>query len=214
MDIDTLISELAADVPPVRAHAVPRRLALGIGLGVLVALALIVWALGVNPQLAAALTMHGFWVKWGYSLSVSAIALVLVARLARPDGAPPRHLALWLAVPVLVLAAVGAVELARAPASHWLAMWLGETWMICPWLVLALAMPIFIGLLWSFRRMAPTRLRAAGAAAGLAAGAIAATLYCIHCPEMSAIFVLTWYTMGIGLAAGMGAALGPRVLRW
>ena len=34
------------------------------------------------------------------------------------------------------------------------------------------------------------------------------------CPEASAIFVLTWYTLGIGLAAGLGALLGPRLLRW
>lgn len=87
-------------------------------------------------------------------------------------------------------------------------------WKICPWLLLILAAPIFIGLLWSFRRLAPTRLRAAGAAAGFAAGAWAATLYCLHCPEVSAIFVLTWYTLGMLLAAGVGALLGPRVLRW
>jgi hypothetical protein len=34
-------------------------------------------------------------------------------------------------------------------------------------------LPIFIGLLRSFRKLAPTRLRAAGATAGLAAGASA-----------------------------------------
>ncbi|WP_227651246.1 NrsF family protein, partial [Klebsiella pneumoniae] len=84
----------------------------------------------------------------------------------------------WLlAVPVVLLTGLGVAELARTPPALWLAMWLGHSWMICPWLVLALAMPIFVGLLWSFRRLAPTRLRAAGAAAGLAAGAFAATVY-------------------------------------
>ena len=81
-------------------------------------------------------------------------------------------------------------------------------------MVFLLSAPIFIGLLWSFRRLAPTRLRAAGGTAGLAAGAWGATLYCLHCPEVSAIFVLTWYSLGIALAAGMGALLGPRLLRW
>jgi hypothetical protein len=93
-------------------------------------------------------------------------------------------------------------------------MWLGKTWKKCPWLVLMLSAPIFVGLLWSFRRLAPTRLRAAGAAAGLAAGSWAATLYCLHCPEVSALFVLTWYTLGIGMAAAIGALLGPRMMRW
>ena len=55
---------------------------------------------------------------------------------------------------------------------------------------------------------------AAGAAAGLAAGAFAATVYCIHCPEVSAIFVLTWYSLGMLLAAFLGMIVGPRLLRW
>jgi hypothetical protein len=93
-------------------------------------------------------------------------------------------------------------------------MWLGHSWMVCPWIVLALALPIFAGLLWSFRRFAPTRLRAAGAAAGLTAGAWGAAIYCLHCPEVTAIFVLTWYSLGVLLAAGLGAVLGPRLLRW
>jgi hypothetical protein len=93
-------------------------------------------------------------------------------------------------------------------------MWLGQSWRVCSSLVFLLSIPIFGGLLWSFRRLAPSRLRAAGATAGLAAGAWGATLYCLHCPEVSAIFVLTWYTLGIGLAALLGAIVGPRLLRW
>ena len=50
------------------------------------------------------------------------------------------------------------------------------------------------------------RTRAAGAAAGLAAGAFAATVYCLHCPEVSAIFVLTWYSLGILLLEQLAAA--------
>ena len=102
----------------------------------------------------------------------------------------------------------------RVPSSDWLTMWLGQTWKECPLLVLTLSAPIFAGLLWSFRRLAPTRLRAAGAAAGFAAGAWAATLYGLHCPEVSALFVLTWYSLGIALAAAVGALVGPRLLRW
>jgi hypothetical protein len=115
---------------------------------------------------------------------------------------------------VTLLGGVCVFELIHTPSSEWLAMWLGQSWSMCPWLVFGFAMPIFIGLLWSFRRLAPTRLRAAGAAAGLAAGAFAATVYCLHCPEVSAIFVLTWYTLGILLAASFGALVGPRLLRW
>jgi len=27
-------------------------------------------------------------------------------------------------------------------------------------------------------------------------------------------FVLVWYTLGIAISAGVGAIIGPRVLRW
>jgi len=57
-------------------------------------------------------------------------------------------------------------------------------------------------------------LRLTGAAAGLAAGASAATLYGLHCPEVSALFVLIWYSLGMLVAAAIGALAGPRVLRW
>ncbi len=213
MKIDQLIDTLASDVKPVPRHAVGRRLTIGVVIGALVSATLVLASLGVRPDLGIAMHSFAFWMKWTYTLSLSAIAIYATARLARPD--PGRLRALWLiAIPVSLLAGVGVMELAHTPSSEWLAMWLGRSWSKCPWLVVGLAMPIFIGLLWSFRRLAPTRLRAAGAAAGLAAGAFAATVYCLHCPEVSAIFVLTWYTLGILLAASFGALVGPRLLRW
>jgi hypothetical protein len=213
MKTDDLIAQLAADVPPVRRHALRRRILLGMGGGGAIALMLLMLTLGVRPDLGTAMHGFAFWMKWSYTASLAIGAVVAVMRLARPDALPLRWI--WLlAVPVLLLMGIGVGELAGQPSREWLAMWLGHSWKVCPWLVLTLAMPIFFGLLWSFRRLAPTRLRAAGAAAGLAAGAFAATIYCLHCPEVSAVFVLTWYSLGILLAAGIGALVGPRVLRW
>ncbi len=213
MNTDDLIASLSNEVRPVGRHAVGSRLALGVIGGAVVSIILISVTLGFRPDLWLAMQGPAFWMKWGYTISLSAGAIYATARLARPDPGSLRRL--WLiALPVLVLAALGLGELISTPRSEWLAMWLGHTWTKCPWLVLALAMPIFVGLLWSFRQMAPTRLRAAGAAAGLAAGAFAATVYCLHCPEVSAIFVLTWYSLGILLAASLGAVVGPRLLRW
>jgi hypothetical protein len=158
--------------------------------------AIVALCLGFRHDLDDA--MHGFtfWMKWTYTISLAIGAIWTTAQLARPEERSLRGL--WLmAIPVVLLAGVGVGELMRTPQTEWLAMWLGHSWRVCPWLVLTLSMPIFAGLLWSFRRLAPTRLRAAGAAAGLAAGAFGATVYCLHCPEVSAIFVLTWYSLGI-----------------
>ena len=213
MNTEALIEQLAKDVRPVPRYARLSRLALGILAGGAVTLALITLVLGVRPDLTIAMRGAAFWMKWAYTASLGAGALAMTIRLAQPEAV--RLSRFWpIAIPFGLLALVGAVEMSRVPAADWLAMWLGATWKVCPWLVLMLSAPIFAGLLWSFRRLAPTRLRAAGAAAGFTAGAWAATLYCLHCPEVSAIFVLTWYTLGILLAAGSGALLGPRVLRW
>lgn len=213
MNTDQLIEQLSVNVPVVRRHAIGRRVAIGLAAGALASIVAVISWLGVRPDLGDAMLGSAFWVKWSYTFSLSLVAVAAAIRLARPEAGSMRWL--WLlAVPVLLLAGIGVAELLRAPQAMWLSMWLGHSWKVCPWLVLALAGPIFIGLLWSFRQLAPTRLRAAGAAAGLASGAFAATVYCIHCPEVSAIFVLTWYSLGILLAAIVGALLGPRLLRW
>ena len=213
MTTETLIDELASEVKRVRRHSPLRRLLIGLGLGGIVTLALVAAMLGLRPDLGEAVHGSTFWMKWGYTISLGVGALIVAARLARPE--PVSLGRFWpIVLPFVALSVLSIAEMAHAPSADWLAMWLGATWKKCPWLVLILSVPIFVGLLWSFRRLAPTRLRAAGAAAGLAAGAWAATLYCLHCPEVSALFVLTWYTLGILLAAGLGALIGPSVLRW
>ncbi|MBA2936544.1 DUF1109 domain-containing protein [Sphingomonas sp. CGMCC 1.13654] len=213
MNTDTLIDQLAGDVPRVPRRARLYRLGGGIVAGAIVTLMAVTLGLGVRPDLAIAMHGFAFWMKWIYTISLGIGSLAVTAQLARPEA--PRLRRFWpLVIPFLLLGAVGAVEMAHVPTADWLAMWLGKSWKICPWLVLVLAAPIFVGLLWSFRRLAPTRLRAAGAAAGFTAAAWAATLYCLHCPEVSAMFVLTWYTLGMMLAACVGALCGPRLLRW
>lgn len=212
MTTSQLIETLAKDLPRVAPHALAKRVGVGIAGGGLVA-AIVAVALGVRPDLRVAMQGFSFWMKWAYTISLGVGAGYTVAQLARPTAGSLRYL--WtLTIPVLILMGIGIGELARTPPAKWLSMWLGGSWMICPWLVLSLAAPIFVALLWSFRKLAPTRLRAAGASAGLAAGAWAATAYCLHCSEASAIFVLTWYSLGMIAATGAGAFFGPRLMRW
>jgi len=213
MKTDDLIAQLAGDVPQVTRHALGRRVAAGLAVGGLGTLLAVAAGLGFRPDLW--LAMHGamFWIKWGYTGSLALCASLATMRLARPDAGMTGWL--WLAcLPVLGLVIISVEELSSVPSSQWLAMWLGASWKVCSTNVFLLSLPIFAGLLWSFRRLAPTRLRLAGATAGLTAGAWGATLYCLHCPESTAIFVLTWYSLGMALAAIGGAFLGPRLLRW
>lgn len=71
-----------------------------------------------------------------------------------------------------------------------------------------------IALLRVMRTMAPTRPRLAGGSAGLAAGAAAAAVYALHCPEMATPFLAVWYVLGVAIPALAGAFLGKLLLRW
>ena len=82
------------------------------------------------------------------------------------------------------------------------------------WAVFVLSLPALAAALWAVRGLAPTRPRATGLAAGLLADAAGAAGYALACVEPSTLFIAISYTLGIGLCGALGAALGPRVLRW
>lgn len=213
MQTDDLIRALAGDVTPVPRSIVARRMFMGIAGGSILALAGIAATIGFRPDLATAVRGFSFWMKFSYSLSLGLCAIMATRHLSRPESS--RSAWLWLfVVPVGLLAAFAATELAQTPPQLWSAQWFGESWKQCVPRVVLCSLPIFAGLLWAFRQFAPTQLRLTGLAAGLASGACAATLYGLHCPEASATFVLTWYTLGIALAGLIGACFGPRFLRW
>lgn len=213
MRTEDLIQSLSADTRAVPRHAAERRLATGLVGGGLAALALMVPWMGFRADLPGAMMTFSFAMKWAYTISLALLALVVTSHIARPDEARLRHA--WLiAIPFALLVVATISELADTPVGGWMPMWLGGSWRECSARVALLSVPVFMGMLWAFRALAPTRLTAAGAAAGLASGACAATIYGLHCPEVSAAFVLTWYSLGMALAAGLGALLGPKMLRW
>lgn len=213
MNTDDLILRLGEDIKPADTKFVTQRLFVALATGSGLALFLLLVWQGLNPDLANAMKHRFFWMKAGYCFALGVPAVMSISRLARPDGeAPP--MAISFAAPIVIVAAIAALELVLTPSSQWLAMWLGHSWSLCPWRVLALSGPIFLGLLWAFRAFAPTKLRLVGALAGLSAGALGAIVYGLHCPESSALFLLTWYSLGMGLATAVGALVGPRLLRW
>ena len=152
-------------------------------------------------------------IKFGYVVSLLFGAVWLAERASRP-GTNLRRAALAVALVVAVMAALCASVLALAPMQSRLDLVVGHSWASCPWHVAELSAPAFVAVVWAMRGLAPTRPRAAGFAAGLLAGTLGAVGYALHCPELSPVFVLVWYTLGILIPAGVGAVLGPWLLRW
>ena len=213
MKTEDLIRVLAADTLPVGKRAAPRRIALSMLAGLPVAAALMVLFYGVRPDLADAVHWPMFWIKLVFPLGVAAAAFMLLQRLARP-GVRPGASWIGLAVPVLLLWGLALVVLASSPAEARSEMGWGKTWRTCSASIAFLSLPVFVAALVALRGLAPTRAGWAGACAGALAGGIGAAVYAVHCPELAAPFLAAWYVLGIAAAAGMGALVGPRLLRW
>jgi len=194
------------------AGAATRKLLMGLAVGGAVTLALVVLGLHCQP-LEAAARQPWFWMKASYTGLLTVAAAITVRRLAVPGRRPGIAPAVALLI-ILAMIGLGAGQILAASSATRLDLWLGHTWKICSPLILLLALPIYGCEVVALRALAPTRPAVAGAAAGLAAGALAATFYGLHCPEQAAAFVATWYTLGIAAAAALGAALGARLLRW
>ncbi|WP_371233584.1 DUF1109 domain-containing protein [Pseudomonas sp. QE6] len=213
MNTNELIDLLASGEGPVERHALARRLGLALLGGGLGALLLMAALYGVRADLAEVARTPLFWAKVALPGSLALLALWLNQRLARPGV---RGGAAWtlLVLPLLLVWLGAAVTLVGAPPEARADLILGRTWRTCPLNITLLSLPTFATVFWALRGLAPTRLRQAGAAGGLLAGATATLAYCLHCPEMGVPFWGVWYLLGMLVPTVAGALLGPRLLRW
>lgn len=211
MNTNDLIAKLSTQA---RVAAAPPALPWhGVAAAAALSLALLAGALGLRPDLAQLAATPLFWVKAGFVGVLAALGW-RAALLAALPGARLHGLAAALAAACLLMAAIAAVTLLQAaPDERARQLW-GTTWRSCPLIIGLMSAPILAAMLQAMRQLAPTRLRLAGALAGGAAGAIAAALYCLHCPELAPAFVGIWYVLGMLIPMALGSALGPRVLAW
>lgn len=213
MKTDDLISMLATGVGQESKGNPWRRLMLAIGLGTIASTLLMIKAIHVNPALGAVMWLLEFWEKLGFAASIAAISLLLVVRLSQPGVGLGKAIQALMA-PILAIWILAGISFASAEHEQQSALFFGNTWKVCPFLITMLASPIFVTSFWAMRDLAPTRLRVAGAAAGLFSGAVGAVVYCFHCTELDAPFVAFWYLLGMLIPAAAGALLGPKLLRW
>lgn len=213
MRTNDLVLMLATGASAVEPNSAARRYATAMTLGAAGAILLMVMLLGMRTDLAQAIFLPQFWIKLGFVACMVAASLLLALRLSRPGRQLDQAPAL-LAAPVLAIWILAAVALINATPLQRVSLFLGDTWAVCPFLIAMLSVPVFGSTIWAMRGLAPTKLRLAGAAAGLLAGTTGALVYCIHCPEMEAPFLGFWYLLGMLIPTAAGALSGPRLLRW
>lgn len=212
MKTDQLIDLLAKGVEPAERPRWRRRLAITMLVGLVVAALLTAIGLGVRPDIGAA--RMPVMMKALFAAAAAAVMLPLAVRLMRP-GRPLGWRLAAVGVFGLVCVVTVALALMGAPEDRRLEVWMGASG--TPWCVVLipiLAAPAAALLLWLMRAFAPTRLALAGAAIGALSGGLGAMAYAMYCPTDSVAFVVTWYSVGIGFCAALGAAIGSRILRW
>jgi hypothetical protein len=212
MSTDTLIAAIAAD-GAARPPSMARRMAVALGIGGLIALALFMQGLGMRPDIAEALQTWRFAAKVGIVLVTFAVALWAAARLGRPDASQRKALTLLLLPLLMLVSAIGG-ELAISPADTWSTWAIGSNARVCLLFIALMSVAPLVAVLAAMRAGAPRSPAMAGAVAGLLAGSSAALLYAAHCTDDSPLFVALWYPPPIALAMLAGAAAGSRVLRW
>jgi hypothetical protein len=209
---EELIAALAVNPTPVRPPRLGRRIAHTLLAGGLIAAGLLALSLGVRADLlSAALPVLG---KAAFCLSAPALLAPLLPSLFTP-GRPldPRPGAALALVALASLAASCTALFGVDPSERW-RIWTAGAFPWCVALIPAFAAPSAAGLIWLARTLAPPRPRLTGAAIGATAGGVGGLVYALCCSIDSIPFVLTWYGVGIGAAAALGAAAGDRLLRW
>lgn len=211
MKTEAFIAILARGAGPAPRSAAAKKLTLAAGAGLLASSGLALRFIGPIP--AAMLLGSALWIKLVYAIALAGAAGWATARLSRPIArlSAPRQAVIGV---IAAMALLGSAYVLSAPEGKRVAAMLGKTWFSCPWNVVFLSLPALACILWAVRSLAPTRPRLAGLVAGLFAGALGAAGYAFACLELSPTFVSIWYSLGIGMTALIGAALGPYVLRW
>jgi hypothetical protein len=211
MRTEELIRALAADATrPV--VPISRLLSTALVGGVALSALLFLATLHARPDIAAAVLTPAFCFKLVVTLALAITSFALLSQVARP-WPRARWQAVLLLAPILLVAGV-IHELVTVPADAWSVRLIGHNASHCLSLIPLLSIAPVACLLFALRRGAPARPRLAGAIAGLVSGALGASLYALTCPDDSALFVATWYTIAIAVVTTVSAFVGGRILRW
>jgi hypothetical protein len=213
MKTEDLIQILSTNVEAVKGGQPRNALLMALIIGAAGAFCLMMAFLGgpsvpVRGERAA---VEALTVAFTFGLTAAGVSFLM--RSVRP-GQPSRWPLLLIGVLFLALLAATCAVLSGTDSSSWRGMIFGTRWMTCFLCVPLFAAVPFAALMWALSKGAPTHPVWTGAIAGLVSGALGSLICVLHYTASSIPFVALWYGGTIVLCATIGAALGPRLLRW
>jgi hypothetical protein len=202
------LSSQAGTRPALAAARFTGALVVVVVLALAMAAAVVIAFIGVRADLGVAAQRAPFQFKLASMLALACGSFFVVQRAAQTGKAGMGLLALVPGAALLVLhAAIDGPGLPLTGRSaHSVPLCLGT--------ILILSIPALSMLLPLLRSGAPTRPGSAGAAVGVLSGALGAAAYALACKNDGALFVAIWYGAALIIMAGVGAAIGRRVLAW
>ncbi|QGZ66601.1 DUF1109 domain-containing protein [Paraburkholderia acidisoli] len=213
MDTRDLVTRLAGSPLRAERNAITRRLNRALVLGFVGSAILLVLLYGVRSDMPWLILTAMFWLRLAFPLAIVVTSMSLAARLGRP-GARIREAWLAVALPLAAMLCAAAGVLLAAPPGYRLQLMLGTTWHVTTGNIVVLSLPPLAAIMQAMRGLAPTRLRLAGAGAGVLAGAQGTLVYSLYTPEMSVPFWAVWHGLALAITAALGAALARAWLRW
>ena len=206
-----LISQLAADLDPVRALKTRDGLLMtstaALASVLLVALADGLWSGPVTGQASAFFFLaNGLLVVFGMACAVS------VVRMANPSVGNRYSPAYWTLAMLMVLPVVALATLVSQGAAN--AVFADVHGVNCTLHGTAAASLTAVALTLWLRKGAPVDPARAGLLTGLASGALGSAAYGLSCSIDTLAHVAIWHVLPIGIAGVIGRIALPRLLRW
>ena len=208
---NSLIEGLVEELEPVRTLKPKSGLAIVGGITLLAGL-IVATALGVRDDLMMGMADAMFFLRSGVLLMLGIATAITAVNMARPGVGKLSRGWIWALITAALFPLTAAIMSAIAmPPVEALRPTEG---LKCLTVSGIAALAIGSGLTLWLRRGAPTSPERAGWLVGLAAGALGAAAYNLHCPFNDIYYIGLWFTIPVLLSAIVGRLLVPRLIRW
>lgn len=209
---DTLIDTLSARVAPVRRRSVRREAGTLLALG-MAELALLLMAHGLRPDMGQVITSPYMMWKIGSMALLAAVTCTVAVRSFVPPAPSLRGLQLAAIMAGLVML-VGPLVATAADGERSLLDRLSPVHgLFCAGAIIVLALPMIVLLTVLMRQAAPVRPDRSALATGLAASTCGALIFTACCPMNDPLYIIVWYSAGVGIVTAAARWVLPRRFR-